>query len=57
MANFPLTAMNKEGTLLRPNSSFYSDECAESMCSLFLRSSVVKDEQGNLHTYFRLHAK
>ena len=57
MTNYPLTAINKEGTLLRSNNSLYSDEYAESMCDLFLRSSVVKDEQGKLHKYFRLHAK
>ena len=57
MSNYPLTAMNKEGTLLHSQSSYYSDEYAENMCDLFLRSSVVKDEQGNLHKYYRLHAK
>lgn len=57
MANYPLTAMNKEGTLLRSNNSYYSDEYAESMCDLFLRDCVVKDEQGKLHKYYRLHAK
>lgn len=57
MANYPLTASNKEGTLLSSNNSLYSDEYAENMCDLFLRSSVVKDEHGKLHKYFRLHAK
>jgi len=57
MANYPLTAMNKEGTFLRSNNSFYSDEYAENMCDLFLRSSILKDEQGKLHKYYRLHAK
>jgi len=57
MANYPLKAMNKEGTLLLPNNSFNSDEYAESMCDLFLRDCVVKDEQGKLHKYYRLHAK
>jgi Zn finger protein HypA/HybF involved in hydrogenase expression len=57
MANYPLTAMNKEGTLLRSNNSYYSDEYAESMCDLFLRDCVVKDEHGKLHKYYRLHAK
>jgi Zn finger protein HypA/HybF involved in hydrogenase expression len=49
--------MNKEGTLLRSNNSYYSDEYAESMCDLFLRDCVVKDEHGKLHKYYRLHAK
>lgn len=57
MANYPLKTMNKEGTLLLPNNSFISDEYAEKMCDLFLRSSVEQDEQGKLHKYYRLHAK
>ena len=57
MANYPLTKMNKEGTLLRPQHSYYSDEYAESMCDLFLSDSIVEDEQGKLHKYYRLHAK
>ena len=57
MANYQLKAINKEGTLLRSNNSFYSDEYAESMCDLFLSDSIVEDEQGKLHKYYRLHAK
>jgi hypothetical protein len=57
MANYPLKASNKEGTLLLPNNSSYSDEYAEKTCDLFLRSSVEQDEQGKLHKYYRLHAK
>jgi len=57
MANYPLKASNKEGTLLLPNNSSFSDEYAEKTCDLFLRSSVVQDEQGKLHKYYRLHAK
>jgi len=57
MANYPLTPMNKEGTLLCSQSSSYSNEYAESMCDLFLRDCIVKDERGNLHKYYRLHAK
>ena len=57
MANYPLKATNKGGTLLLPNNSYISDEYAEKTCDLFLRSSVVQDEQGKLHKYYRLHAK
>jgi hypothetical protein len=57
MANYPLIARNKEGTLLHPQHSFYSDEYTESYCDLFLRDSVVKDDHGKLHKYYRLHAK
>ena len=57
MANYPLTKMNKEGTLLRPQHSYYSDKYAESMCDLFLSDSIVEDEHGKLHKYYRLHAK
>ena len=57
MKNYPLTAQNKEGTLLHPQQSYYSAEYAESMCDLFLRDCLVKDEQGNMHKYFRLHTK
>ena len=57
MANYPLKATNKEGTLLLPNNSSFSDEYAEKTCDLFLRSSVKKDGQGKLHKYYRLHAK
>lgn len=57
MENYPLTKMNKEGTLLHPQHSYYSDEYAQRMCNLYLSDSIVKDEQGNLHKYYRLHAK
>lgn len=57
MANYPLKATSKGGTLLLPNNSYISDEYAEKTCDLFLRSSVKKDGQGKLHKYYRLHAK
>ena len=57
MANYPLMKMNKEGTLLHPQHSYYSDEYAETMCDLFLSDSIVEDEHGKLHKYYRLHAK
>ena len=55
--NYPLTKMNKEGTLLRPQHSYYSDEYVQSMCDLFLSDSIVEDEHGKLHKYYRLHTK
>lgn len=57
MANYPIRIVNKEKTLLHPSSSFYSDEYVDNNCDFFLRSSVEKDEEGNLHKYYRLHAR
>lgn len=57
MKNYPLIKMDKEGTLLRPQHSYYSDEYTESMCDLFLRDCIAEDEQGKLHKYYRLHTK
>ena len=33
---FPLVKMNKEGTLLQPSYSYYSEEYAQRMCDLYL---------------------
>ena len=57
MANYPLTKMNKEGTLLHPQHSYYSDEYAKNTFDLFLSDCIVEDEHGKLHKYYRLHAK
>ncbi|MDZ5723507.1 hypothetical protein [Acetobacterium sp. K1/6] len=57
MANYPLIKMNKEGTLLRPQHSYYSDEYAANWCDLFLADCITADRQGKLHKYYRLHAK
>ena len=56
MANYPLHSTNKEGTLLYGQTSFYSNEYAERMCDLHLRDEVSRDEHGNYHKYYRLHA-
>lgn len=56
MANYPLHCLNKDGTLLNAQKSYYSDEYAERMCNLHLRDEVHKDDRGNTHKYFRLHA-
>lgn len=57
MANYPISKMNTEGTLLRPKSSYCTDEYAEKMCDLYLRDEIHKDEHGKLHKHYRLHAK
>ena len=57
MANYPLTKLNKEGTLLRPQRSYYSDEYAQAMCDLYLSDEIIRDEKDNTHTRYRLHAK
>ena len=44
MANYPLTKMNKEGTLLHPQHSYYSDEYAKNTFDLFLSDCIVEDE-------------
>ena len=57
MANYPIHRMCKDNdTLLGATTSFYSDECAESMCVLHLRDELHKDAKGNLQRYYRLHA-
>ncbi|MDY5775394.1 MAG: hypothetical protein SPK14_06170 [Lachnospiraceae bacterium] len=38
---FPLTKLNKEGTLLNASHSYYTEEYAQRMCSLYLT-----DERG-----------
>ena len=54
--NFPLHKQNKEGTILQATSSFYSDDYAEKVCDLHLRSELWKDENGKVHEYYRLHS-
>lgn len=56
MANYPLIKTNKEGTLYLPLSTYYSDEYAERMCDLHIRSEVHDEGHGVLNTYYRLHA-
>ena len=55
--NYPLMKMNKEGTLLRPQHTYYSDEYAQAMCDLHLSDVIIKDDNGKLKTRYRLHAK
>jgi hypothetical protein len=49
--------MNKEGTLLRPQHTYYSDEYAHAMCDLHLSDVVIEDDKGKLKLRYRLHAK
>ncbi len=40
MANYPISKINKGGTLLRPKGSYCSDEYVENMCDLYLRDEI-----------------
>lgn len=57
MANYPLMKVNKEGTLLRPQHSYHSDEYTDRMCQLHLSDHIVRDDNGKTHKHYRLHAK
>jgi hypothetical protein len=57
MENYPVSKVNKEGTLLRPTGSYYSNEYVENMCDLYLRDEIHEDKHRKLHKYYRLHAK
>ena len=39
---FPLTKLNKEGTLLNASHSYYSEEYAQRMCSLYLTDELSR---------------
>ena len=45
---FPLVKMNKEGTLLQPSYSYYSEEYAQRMCDLYLTDELNRDETGKM---------
>lgn len=53
---FPLTKLNKEGTLLNASHSYYSEEYAQRMCSLYLTDELSRDEIGKIKRTYRLHA-
>ena len=53
---FPLTKLNKEGTLLNASHSYYSEEYAQRMCSLYLTDELSRDETGKIKRTYRLHA-
>ncbi len=54
---YSLSKCNKEGTLLRPSRTYYSDTYAEAMCDLYLKDELEKDENGKIKTFYSLHAK
>ena len=51
MANYPISKMNKEGTLLRPKGSYCSDEYVEKMCDLYLRDEIHEDDMEMAFAY------
>ena len=53
---FPLTKLNKEGTLLNASHSYYSEEYAQRMCCLYLTDELSRDETGKIKRTYRLHA-
>lgn len=55
--NYPLKKVNKEGTLLRPQHTYYSDEYAQAVCQLHLSKVIIRDNDGKLKTRYRLHSK
>lgn len=54
---YGLSAFKKGGKYMIPHETTFTNEYAESMCSLWLTDEVVKDERGELHRYYRLHAQ
>ena len=53
---FPLIKLNKEGTLLNASHSYYTEEYAQRMCSLYLTDELSRDETGKIKKTYRLHA-
>ena len=51
---FPLTKLNKEGTLLNASHSYYTEEYAQRMCSLYLTDELSRDETGKIKRTYRL---
>lgn len=56
MANYPLIKLNKQGTLLHPQHTFYSEEYARSVCDLYLSEEYSSDVYHNVSRQYRLHA-
>lgn len=56
MSNYPLHKLNHNSGHLYPQTSFYSNEAADSLCTLHLRSELYKGTDGKHHTAYRLHA-
>ncbi len=47
----------KGGNRLTHSHTFYSDEYTQRMCDLYLTDEIVRDENGKLKKFYRLHAK
>jgi len=57
MANYPLFSAKKGSNRFIAQSTFYSDEYAEDMCDLHLRTEFMRDSNGKYIHGYRLHAK
>lgn len=57
MANYPLTKLNKQGTLLHPQHTFNSDEYTRSTSALYLTEEFSRDAYYNVSKQYRLHAR
>ena len=52
---FPLTKLNKEGTLLNASHSYYTEEYAQRMCSLYLTDELSRDETEEMAFAYEIH--
>ena len=56
--NYSLNSLNKEGTLLLPHHSYYSDEYAQSHCDLYLSDEFEGNAyHNNIKQLYRLMQK
>ena len=56
MEIFPLTRFNKDSDSLYPHTSFYTEEYARNVCSLYLAKEIESDTYGHVRANYRLHA-
>ena len=56
MSVYPLHKHHKGGTSLHPQTSFYSEDYAQRMCSWYLTDHLYKDERGKVRKNYRLHS-
>lgn len=54
---YPLHKNNRQGTILGASHSYYSDECAQRMCEMYLSDELARNEKGKMQKYYRLHAR
>lgn len=52
---YPLHGQEGSNHLI-PSNSYYSEEYARRMCSLYLSDEAAKDEKGKMQRFYRLHA-